>query len=321
VRNDMTLRAAVARGVGAAIEGLLAQSPRMYIRDSQSDAGDPHAEGLLCRSPDVILRQAAIDLTDTTHEIHQKGVTLTLDPVESGQVNYVYVRIYNKGASAAAGTRAHLYYTPATTLAMPALWNPIGVLDMPDAPPLPGGDAAPTVGVLEWTPPQGVTGHFCLVCVLTDGSLSQSELTAMATGWSFPEFARFIRTSNRAAWRNFQMVNDLADAPATGSDLLIAGAHDEPLAFRIVLGLSAGDELLLNQTPTVDLPRLASAPRLIAPRWIGHPRYWRLLVRAAAAGGDATLQRVHCAGICMVVADLWGQDGRPPDRPGRARRR
>ena len=122
----------------------------------------------------------------------------------------------------------------------------------------------------------------------------------------------------------------LLDAATTGRTLSFAHvavflawrlADDEPLAFRIVLGLSAGDELLLNQTPAVDLPRLASAPRLIEPRWIGHPRYWRLLVRAAAAGGDATLQRVHCAGLCMVVADLWGQDGRPPDGPGRVRRR
>jgi hypothetical protein len=97
-------------------------------------------------------------------------------------------------------------------------------------------------------------------------------------------------------------------------------ADDEPLAFRVVLGLSAGDELLLNQTRPSDLPRLAGGPQLIRPRWIRHPRYWRLLIRAAAAAGDATLQRVHCAGICMVVADLWGQDGQPMDRSGPARR-
>ena len=97
-------------------------------------------------------------------------------------------------------------------------------------------------------------------------------------------------------------------------------ADAEPLAFRIVLGLSAGDELLLNQTRPSDLPRLACTPQLIRPRWLRHPRYWRLLVRAAAAGGDATLQRVHCAGICMVVADLWGQDGGPPERSGPGRR-
>ena len=122
----------------------------------------------------------------------------------------------------------------------------------------------------------------------------------------------------------------LLDAATTGRTLSFAHvavflawrlADDEPLAFRIVLGLSAGDELFLNQTRPSDLPRLANAPRLIAPRWIGHPRYWRLLVRAAAAGGDATLQRVHCAGICMVVADLWVQDSRPADRPGHSRRR
>jgi hypothetical protein len=97
-------------------------------------------------------------------------------------------------------------------------------------------------------------------------------------------------------------------------------ADDEPMAFRVVLGLSAGDELLLNQTRSSDLPRLAGGPQFIRPRWIRHPRYWRLLVRAAAAAGDATLQRVHCAGICMVVADLWGQDGQPMDRSGPGRR-
>lgn len=93
-------------------------------------------------------------------------------------------------------------------------------------------------------------------------------------------------------------------------------ADVEPLAFRIVLGLSANEELLLNQTRHSDLPSLAYASQLIRPRWIRYPRYWRLLVRAAACGGDATLQRVHCAGICTVVADLRGPEGRPTGRPG-----
>jgi hypothetical protein len=88
-------------------------------------------------------------------------------------------------------------------------------------------------------------------------------------------------------------------------------ADGEPLAFRIVLGLSTTDELLLNQTRSSDLPGLANAPQLIRPRWTRHPRFWRLLVRAAAVPGEATLQRVHCAGICMIVADLHGPDGRP----------
>jgi hypothetical protein len=97
-------------------------------------------------------------------------------------------------------------------------------------------------------------------------------------------------------------------------------ADDEPLAFRIVLGLSAADELLLNQARPSDLPRLANTPQLIRPRWTRQPRYWRLLVRAAGGAGDATLQRVHCAGICMAVADLRAQDARPPGGAGRGRR-
>ena len=94
-------------------------------------------------------------------------------------------------------------------------------------------------------------------------------------------------------------------------------ADGEPLALRIVLGLAAAEELLLNQTRASDLPRLATAPQLIRPRWIRYPRYWRLLVRAAAAAGDATLQRVHCAGICMVTADLHGPEARTPGPSGR----
>jgi hypothetical protein len=88
-------------------------------------------------------------------------------------------------------------------------------------------------------------------------------------------------------------------------------ADGQPLAFRITLGLSTTDELLLNQTRQSDLPGLANTPQLIRPRWIGHLRFWRLLVPAASAPGEATLQRVHCAGICMIVADLHGPDGRP----------
>ena len=97
-------------------------------------------------------------------------------------------------------------------------------------------------------------------------------------------------------------------------------ADAEPLAVRIVLGLSAAAELLLSQVRPTDLPRLANAPHLIRPRWTQHPRFWNLLLRASAAPGQATLQRAHCAGICMIVADLYGPDGQPRDALRRQRR-
>jgi hypothetical protein len=89
-------------------------------------------------------------------------------------------------------------------------------------------------------------------------------------------------------------------------------ADDEPLALRIVLGLSAPDELLLNETRPSDLLRLAHAPQLIGPRWIAQARYWRLLLRAAAGDSEPTLRRVHCAGICLVVAGLRPYESRSP---------
>lgn len=97
-------------------------------------------------------------------------------------------------------------------------------------------------------------------------------------------------------------------------------ADGEPLAFRLVFGLPPGDELRLNQARPTELPQLAGAPRLIRPRWLHHPRFWRLLLRAAAAGSDATLQRVHCAGICMVIADLQCRERGPPQPDARGRR-
>jgi hypothetical protein len=81
-------------------------------------------------------------------------------------------------------------------------------------------------------------------------------------------------------------------------------ADDAPLALRFVLGLSEADELLLNETRPSDLLRLAHAPQLIGPRWLREARYWRLLLRAAASDTESTLRRVHCAGICLVVAGL-----------------
>lgn len=81
-------------------------------------------------------------------------------------------------------------------------------------------------------------------------------------------------------------------------------ADDEPLALRIVLGLSAAEELLLNETRPSDLLRLAHAPELLGPRWTQEARYWRLLLRAAAGDSESTLRRAHCAGICLIVASL-----------------
>ena len=96
-------------------------------------------------------------------------------------------------------------------------------------------------------------------------------------------------------------------------------AGDEPLAFRVVLGLPPPDERLLAATRPSDLTRIAYTPQLIRPRWACHPRYWRLLIRAAASG-EAALQRVHCAGICLVVGELRPPDARAGAAAGRAGR-
>ena len=65
-------------------------------------------------------------------------------------------------------------------------------------------------------------------------------------------------------------------------------ADDEPLAFRVVLACRRGRAAAEPARPS-DLTRIAWAAAHPS-RWTRHPRYWRLLIRRAAAGGDATLQ-------------------------------
>ena len=81
-------------------------------------------------------------------------------------------------------------------------------------------------------------------------------------------------------------------------------ADAAPLATRIALGLSPGDELRLNELCPSEAARIAARPEAIRPRWPEHPRFWELLRNAARANSPPALRLAHCAGICLLGAEL-----------------
>lgn len=109
-----------------------------------------------------------------------------------------------------------------------------------------------------------------------------------------------------------------------GSTALFAAwrlADSAPLAARIVFGLTPSEELLLNELSPSQVHALAADPAVVRARWPDRPRFWAALRGAAESATPASLQWVHCMGICLI-------DGSPPDpreddpgsSPGRRRR-
>jgi hypothetical protein len=92
----------------------------------------------------------------------------------------------------------------------------------------------------------------------------------------------------------------------------------EPLASRVLLGLSADAQAWLAECRLSQLAELAVNPHMIRPRWRLHERYWEMLIGAARRASPAALQWAHCVGLCLIGTDGEGTVPQPPRR--RARR-
>jgi hypothetical protein len=90
----------------------------------------------------------------------------------------------------------------------------------------------------------------------------------------------------------------------------------EPLAARVVLGLSPHVQQQLAEWRLPQLADLARGPDRIRPRWRRHPQFWQTLLGAARRDSPRALHWAHCIGVCLIGAE----DGagaaplRPPPR-------
>ena len=208
-------------------------APDIYIRDFVGDIGDPHT-GSISASPDIIVRstavpnpQAAFGPTSGTANSNTLGYS-----VRSGQNNYVYVRVFNRGGTSASNVDAIVYWSPVATLVTPNLWTLIGSVAIPN---VPTGNVLTVSNAIVWpTANIPATGHYCFVGLIGN---AQDPVPNRVDLLNFDNFYRFIRNNNNVTWRNFNVVSNTPPAPfpinAVALPFLAPGAPDKDRRFRL----------------------------------------------------------------------------------------
>jgi hypothetical protein len=244
-----TDRIGVMPNLRAIIDTTLQLAPDVYLRDFVGDTGDPHM-GAISASPDIILLtaqvpdpQAAFGEGSGTENSNTLG-----DQAEAGQDNFVYVRVRNRGGSAATNVQARVFWAPVATLLTPDLWTAVGSIVLPN---VPAGDILTVANVITW-PAASIpaTGHYCFVGLVGN---AQDPAPGPADFADWDNFRRFIREQNNATWRNFNVVNNVPPAKSDPPGyvplpFLITGAPDRArrMGFEVVGRLPEDARLLLE---------------------------------------------------------------------------
>jgi Subtilase family len=213
-----------------AILGKLKVIPDLYLRDFVGDTGDPH-KGAINASPDIILvptktadPNKTYGLGSGTEYSNTLGSTAT-----AKQDNFIYVRVLNRGATAAANVMATVYYAPVATLVAPNLWTKVGSVTIPT---VPGGDILTVSDAITWSAASiPGEGHYCFVGVV--GNVDDpAPLAPASLDWN--QFYQLIRGNNNVTWRNFNVVNP-PKPPSDDFDLrfLAPGAPEVSLVFGL----------------------------------------------------------------------------------------
>ena len=231
----------------AIIENTLGLVPDVYLRDDVGDTGAVPSSGMISASPDIIVRPATVaDPTASFGEgSGQENSAMLGFEVESGQDNFIYVRMLNRGTSDAANVTCTVYWSEVATLVTPATWHLVGTT----APTLvPQGDTIVVAGPITWPSAQiPATGHYCFV-----GLLNQAQDPAPPipgpTDWA--GFQALIRNQNNVTWRNFNVVDEIPDPSGDPAifPFVIAGAPDRARVFQFELlqNLPRGAEVMLQ---------------------------------------------------------------------------
>lgn len=229
---------------------LLAAAPDVYVRDFVGDTGDPHS-GAISASPDIILLPATV--ADPQVSFGQGSGTENSNTLgheaTAGMPNYIYVRMRNRGGSAAANVVATVYWSPVTTLLTPDLWTLVGSVTLPS---VPAGDLLTVSDALVW-PAAAIpgTGHYCFVGIIGNAA---DPAPAPADFLDWNKFRLFIRANNNVTWRNFNVVSS-TPAPAPGIPegfvalpFLAPGAPDRArrMGLEVVARLPEGARAMLE---------------------------------------------------------------------------
>jgi serine protease len=270
------------RQIGDNVLGLV---PDVYLRDAVGDSGTIPNAGALSISPDVIVRTSPV--ANPTASFGEGSGTEN-DPtlgeqVEAGQDNTIYVRMRNRGASAANGVRATVYWSPVASLVTPNLWTLIGTTPPVNAPT--GNTLVVTEGVTWQSVAIPATGHYCFIAVLDH---PQDPGPPIPGPMDWDGFLDLIRNHNNVTWRNFNVVNVLPDPSADPVVLpfLLTGAPGEARQFDIEVSAHLPEDARLF----LELPPEAAGVL---------PKHWRELITVGDEGRMAVeIPRLRSSAFC-----------------------
>lgn len=229
----------------ASIVPTLGLVPDIYLRDAVGDTGTIPWTGSISASPDVIVLLAPVadpQLAFGEGSGTENSALLGYE-VESVHDNTIYVRVRNRGGSPATNVIATVYWSEVATLVTPSMWHLIGDVTLPS---VPIGDVLTVSPALPW--PSGdipATGHYCFVVTLQHPNDPAPPIPGPLDWNSFKDM---IRAHNNVTWRNFNVINDLPDAPdATPSfAFILAGAEDRARSFAFEIERRLPEDAVLE---------------------------------------------------------------------------
>jgi hypothetical protein len=214
----------------AAVLPALGLVPDIYLRDAVGDTGVIPWAGSISTSPDVIVRPDSVADPQASYGQGSgtEGSSTLGYEVESGQDNFIYVRVRNRGGSAAVNVVARVYWSDVATLVTPGMWQLVGSTTIPN---VPAGDLLTVSDAIVWPKAQiPATGHYCFVATLHHAN---DPAPPTPGTMSFSDFYDLVKGQNNVTWRNFNVVNNLPDPPSatTAFEFLMTGAEGEPELF------------------------------------------------------------------------------------------
>jgi serine protease len=177
-------------------------APDLYLRDYVGDVGNPTA-GAVSQSPDIIVKQSVVANPQLSYGVgsgNENNPALS-DVVDTGHDNFIYVRVLNRGGSAATSVSVDVYWSPPATLVTPNIWKLIGSVTVPS---VPVGDVLTVSNAMTW-PSAAIPapGHYCFVAVAGNAQDPKPGLASFST---FDQYVTFVENNNNIAWRNFNVV-------------------------------------------------------------------------------------------------------------------